>query len=153
MKRKYTKVPALKPIYDSREHKNFRELLNYSAFQFTNDDAFIVKTGKDENSGKTLRGKDFPEIRRGSAGLRRRVHPVLDAGLRTGQRPEYAGCVRCCGGCRNPVRGRPGNRFCPEGHGSDQGSGRGGYGPDPQEDAGDEEGSENRGSLPGAVRP
>ena len=63
MKRKYTKVPALKPIYDSREHKNFRELLNYSAFQFTNDDAFIVKTGKDENRNPVYKHITFQDFK------------------------------------------------------------------------------------------
>ena len=63
MKRKYTKVPKLKPIYDSREHKNFRELLNYSAFQFSSDDAFIVKTGKDENRNPVYKHITFQDFK------------------------------------------------------------------------------------------
>lgn len=58
-----TRVPALKPIYDSREHKNFRELLNYSAFQFPTDDAFIVKTGKDENRNPIYRHITFQDFK------------------------------------------------------------------------------------------
>ena len=40
-------IPALKPLYDAVEHKDFRCLLDYAAQTFTEDDAFIVKTGKD----------------------------------------------------------------------------------------------------------
>ena len=61
-KERTTIVQPLKPIYDSREHKNFRELLNYSAFQFTTDDAFIVKTGKDEKRNPIYRHITFQDF-------------------------------------------------------------------------------------------
>ena len=60
---KTTPIPRLKPIYDSREHKNFRELLNYSAFQFPTDDAFIIKTGKDENRNPIYRHVTFQDFK------------------------------------------------------------------------------------------
>ena len=41
-----TMVPQLKPIYEAREHGDFRQLLNYAAYAYDKDDAFIIKTGK-----------------------------------------------------------------------------------------------------------
>ncbi|MBR3147717.1 MAG: AMP-binding protein [Eubacterium sp.] len=58
-----TKVPRLKPIYESREHTDFRELLNFAAFQYKTDDAFIIKTGKDENRKPVYRHVTFHDFK------------------------------------------------------------------------------------------
>ena len=58
-----TRVPELKPIYDARDHKDFRELLNYAEFQFMTDDAFILKTGKDENGDPIYRHITFQDFK------------------------------------------------------------------------------------------
>ncbi len=52
---KMTMVPRLKPIYDAREHTDFRELLNFAAFAYNTDDAFIIKTGKDKDRNPIYR--------------------------------------------------------------------------------------------------
>lgn len=45
----YIKVPELEPLFRATEHKDFRDLLNFAAAEYSTDDAFIEKTGKDEN--------------------------------------------------------------------------------------------------------
>ena len=57
-----TKVPALEPIYESREHRDFRELLNFAAFQYTTDDAFIIKTGKDADRRPVYRHVTYKDM-------------------------------------------------------------------------------------------
>ena len=52
-------VPKLDPIYESREHTDFRALLNFAAFRYGQDDAFIIKTGKDENKKPIYRHVSF----------------------------------------------------------------------------------------------
>lgn len=54
-----TMVPRLEPIYETREHTDFRSLLNFAAFQYNADDAFIIKTGKDENKKPIYRHVSF----------------------------------------------------------------------------------------------
>lgn len=70
------RVPALTPIFKAKEHTDFRELLNYAASQYDSDDAFIIKTGKDENKNPiyrhvTYRDFRFDVIRLGTALLKR----------------------------------------------------------------------------------
>ena len=43
---KNIRVPELKPIYKAKEHRDFRKLLEYAASEYSNDNAFIVKTKK-----------------------------------------------------------------------------------------------------------
>ncbi len=57
-----TRVPALDPIYESREHRDFRELLNFAAFQYTTDDAFIIKTGKDADRRPIYRHVTYKDM-------------------------------------------------------------------------------------------
>lgn len=54
-----TMVPRLDPIFETREHSDFRELLNFAAFQYGTDDAFIIKTGKDANKKPIYRHVSF----------------------------------------------------------------------------------------------
>lgn len=42
-KTKKTLIPQLTPLYEARLHSDFRELINYAAFQYMDDDAFILK--------------------------------------------------------------------------------------------------------------
>jgi|GEM_PF-4812533 len=56
------KIPALKPIYPAKDHQSFRELLRYVAKEYSTDDAFIAKTGKDEKGASVythITYKDF----------------------------------------------------------------------------------------------
>ena len=43
---KNTLVPQLKPLYKAKLHKNIRELIDYAAYRYADDDAFIVKEKK-----------------------------------------------------------------------------------------------------------
>ena len=63
MSGKVTKIPELKPIYDSREHTDFRELLNFAAFQYSTDDAFIIKTGKDKDRKPIYRHVTYTDFK------------------------------------------------------------------------------------------
>lgn len=54
-----TMVPRLEPLYNTRKHSDFRDLLNYAALQYRHDDAFIIKTGKDENKNPIYRHISF----------------------------------------------------------------------------------------------
>ena len=58
-----TMVPQLKPIYEAREHGDFRQLLNYAAYAYDKDDAFIIKTGKDANKKPIYRHVTFDDFR------------------------------------------------------------------------------------------
>ncbi len=58
-----TKVPRLEPIYESVEHPDFRELLDYAALHYTSDDAFIIKTGKDENRKPIYRHVTYQDFK------------------------------------------------------------------------------------------
>ena len=56
---KMTMVPRLEPIFESREHTDFRALLNFAAYQYKTDDAFIIKTGKDADKKPVYRHVSF----------------------------------------------------------------------------------------------
>ena len=62
-KKNMTMVPQLKPIYEAREHGDFRQLLNYAAYAYDKDDAFIIKTGKDANKKPIYRHVTFDDFR------------------------------------------------------------------------------------------
>ncbi|MBR2547759.1 MAG: AMP-binding protein [Eubacterium sp.] len=73
-----TMVPKLKPIFEARKHTDFRDLLNYAAFAYKTDDAFKIKTGKDEHKNPMYRHVTFldfkDEVNSFGAGMLKRGH-------------------------------------------------------------------------------
>lgn len=61
---KGTKVPALKPLYDAEDHKDFRTLLRYSAEKYADTNAFIIKEGKDDSGEPVYRHVTYREFER-----------------------------------------------------------------------------------------
>jgi long-chain acyl-CoA synthetase len=63
-------VPQLTPIFDARLHSDFRELINYAAFQYMDDDAFIIKKkAKDRHSEPTYKHISFIDFKADINGL------------------------------------------------------------------------------------
>lgn len=63
-KRKEIQIEQLHPLYESRLHSDFRELMNYAAFQYMEDDAFIIKTrSKGPHSEPTYKHISFIKFR------------------------------------------------------------------------------------------
>ena len=54
-----TMVPQLEPLFPATEHTDFRDLLNFADSHYGPDDAFIIKTGKDENRQPIYRHVSF----------------------------------------------------------------------------------------------
>ena len=58
------RIPQMKPQYEAREHRDFRALANYAALEYTNSDAFIIKTRKaTKTSPAEYRHVTFREFR------------------------------------------------------------------------------------------
>ncbi|TDP58422.1 AMP-binding protein [Aminicella lysinilytica] len=73
-------VPQLPKLYDSRLHSDFRELMNYAAFQYMDDKAFIIKKKpKNRHDEPTYINKTFIDFKNDVNSL---GTGLLDMGLR-----------------------------------------------------------------------
>ena len=82
----YIQVGQLKPIYKAVEHENVRDLLDYAAKKFGNNDAFILKVkvaGRNEDGSRgepVYRSVSYKELRED---VRRLGTGLMDIGVRS----------------------------------------------------------------------